>query len=136
MPFTWAVTSLKSHVLLDVLMKQKTETDITVKMSALSVYFKTMNMVEYLCNDTERTMIGVGSTIHVSIHVKMCVDYQRLSLASEHHTLTSETTSAAFLCPASEMQTSDRCVLVRKADSRAQTNTGGKSLLRDGSPEA
>lgn len=122
MPFTWAVTSLKSHVLLDVLMKQKTETDITVKMSALSVYFK--------------TMIGVGSTIHVSIHVKMCVDYQRLSLASEHHTLTSEPTSAAFLCPASEMQTSDRCVLVRKADSRAQTNTGGKSLLRDGSPEA
>lgn len=81
-------------------------------------------MVEYLCNDTERTMIGVGSIIHVSIHAKMCVDYQRLSLASEHHTPTSKPISVAFHCPTSSMKTSDCCLLVRKADSRDQTNTG------------
>lgn len=80
-------------------------------------------MDEYLCNDTERTMIGVGSILHVSIHAKMRVDYQRLSLASEHHTLTSMPTSVASHYPVSEMKTSDCCLLAWKADSRAKTNT-------------
>ena len=53
-------------------------------------------MVEYLCSDAERTMIEVGSIIHISINAKMCVDYQKLSLATELHALVSGSTDAHF----------------------------------------
>lgn len=46
-------------------------------------------MVDYLCGDSERTVIEVRAIIHISINGKMCVDYQKVSLATKHHVLVS-----------------------------------------------
>lgn len=80
-------------------MKHRAEIDITMTMSAFSVYFQSINMVDYLCGDSERTVIEVGAIIHISINGKMCVDYQKVSLATKHHVLVSGTTAAHFHYP-------------------------------------
>lgn len=101
-------SSLESQALGSVcVVKHRTEINIAVKMSAFSVRLENINMVEYLCSDSERTMIEVRSIIHISIDV---CDYQKLSLAIEHHVLVSKPTAAHFHWPIPEMKASEHCL--------------------------